>query len=152
MDDDTLAPFVDALASALIMMVLVSIFFLIQTATSLRTSAQLSTINDKEVNEGKPLFSPIVYRDVVSFDLDNNSFRYIVNFKLEGEPLTQIQSQLMEASQVVITVESNDVKRKSLVNVLAFLEAVDLPSEIKVRTRIEPAESALSQLSWEIIE
>ena len=34
MDDETLAPFVDALASALIVMVLVSIFFMIQTASS----------------------------------------------------------------------------------------------------------------------
>lgn len=150
MDDDTLAPFVDALASALIMMVLVSIFFLIQTATSITTSAKLHTINSHEVDEQNPLFTPIVYRDVVEYELENNKFKYVVNFKMEDKYVALIKQSLVDAKEIKIIIESNDSQKKSVVNIITFLDSIKLPAGVKVKTEINKSDSVLSKLSWEV--
>lgn len=152
MDDDTLAPFVDALASALIMMVLVSIFFLVQTATSLTASAKLTTISDKEVYEQKPLFTPIIYRDVVEYQLDNNRFRYIVNFKLDDVHKDIIKDRLKDAKEIKMTINSNDSQKKSVVNIIAFINAMKLGEKVKVNSEILPSDSVLSILSWTVVK
>ena len=152
MDDDTLAPFVDALASALIMMVLVSIFFLVQTATSLTASAKLTTISDKEVYEQKPLFTPIIYRDVVEYQLDNNRFRYIVNFKLDDVHKDIIKDRLKDAKEIKMTINSNDSQKKSVVNIIAFINAMKLGEKVKVNSEILPSDSVLSSLSWTVVK
>lgn len=152
MDDDTLAPFVDALASALIMMVLVSIFFLVQTATSLTASAKLTTISDKEVYEQKPLFTPIIYRDVVEYQLDHNRFRYIVNFKLDDVHKDIIKDRLKDAKEIKVTINSNDSQKKSVVNIIAFINAMKLGEKVKVNSEILPSDSVLSSLSWTVVK
>ncbi|TPE54306.1 hypothetical protein FJM67_05000 [Maribrevibacterium harenarium] len=152
MDDDTLAPFVDALASALIMMVLVSIFFLVQTATSITAAAKLTTISDKEVDEQKPLFTPIIYRDVVEYQLDNNRFRYIVNFKLDDVHKDIIKDRLKDAKEIKVTINSNDSQKKSVVNIIAFINAMKLGEKVKVNSEILPSESVLSSLSWTVVK
>lgn len=152
MDDDTLAPFVDALASALIMMVLVSIFFLVQTATSITAAAKLTTISDKEIDEQKPLFTPIVYRDVVEYQLDNNRFRYIVNFKLDDVHKDIIKERLKGAKEIKVTINSNDSQKKSVVNIIAFINTMKLGENVKVSSEILPSDSVLSSLSWTIIK
>lgn len=152
MDDDTLAPFVDALASALIMMVLVSIFFLVQTATSITAAAKLTTISDKEVDEQKPLFTPIIYRDVVEYQLDNNRFRYIVNFKLDDVHKDIIKDRLKDAKEIKVTINSNDSQKKSVVNIIAFINAMKLGEKVKVNSEILPSDSVLSSLSWTVVK
>ncbi len=151
MDDDTLAPFVDALASALIMMVLVSIFFLVQAATSITASAKLSTISVNDIDETKPLFTPIVYRDVVSYHLEENRFNYIVNFKLDPVHKDLIQEQLKGAKEVKITISSKDDQRKSVVNVIAFINALKLDENVTVRSEMQPSDSIVSSLTWTVI-
>lgn len=150
MDDDTLAPFVDALASALIMMVLVAIFFLVQTATSLTASAKLATINDRNIDEEKPLFTPIVYRDVVKYDLDNHTFKYVVNFKLDAVHKDLILEEMEGITSLRVTVKSNDDKKKSAVNILTFLRDMKLPAGLDVKTEVLPSNSVLSSLSWQV--
>ena len=152
MDDDTLAPFVDALASALIMMVLVSIFFLVQTATSITAAAKLTTISDKEVDEQKTLFTPIIYRDVVKYQLDNNRFRYIVNFKLDDVHKDIIKDRLKDAKEIKVTINSNDSQKKSVVNIIAFINAMKLGEKVKVNSEILPSDSVLSSLSWTVVK
>lgn len=152
MDDDTLAPFVDALASALIMMVLVSIFFLVQTATSITAAAKLTTISNKEIDEQKPLFTPIIYRDVVEYQLDNNRFRYIVNFKLDDVHKDIIKDRLKDAKEIKVTINSNDSQKKSVVNIIAFINAMKLGEKVKVNSEILPSESVLSSLSWTVVK
>lgn len=152
MDDDTLAPFVDALASALIMMVLVSIFFLVQTATSITAAAKLTTISNKEIDEQKPLFTPIIYRDVVEYQLDNNRFRYIVNFKLDDVHKDIIKDRLKDAKEIKVTINSNDSQKKSVVNIIAFINALKLGEKVKVNSEILPSESVLSSLSWTVVK
>lgn len=152
MDDDTLAPFVDALASALIMMVLVSIFFLVQTATSITAAAKLTTISDKEVDEQKPLFTPIIYRDVVEYQLDNNRFRYIVNFKLDDVHKDIIKDRLKDAKEIKVTINSNDSQKKSVVNIIAFINAMKLGEKVKVNSEILLSDSVLSSLSWTVVK
>lgn len=152
MDDDTLAPFVDALASALIMMVLVSIFFLVQTATSITAAAKLTTISDKEVDEQKTLFTPIIYRDVVEYQLDNNRFRYIVNFKLDDVHKDIIKDRLKDAKEIKVTINSNDSQKKSVVNIIAFINAMKLGEKVKVNSEILPSDSVLSSLSWTVVK
>lgn len=152
MDDDTLAPFVDALASALIMMVLVSIFFLVQTATSITAAAKLTTISDKEVDVQKTLFTPIIYRDVVEYQLDNNRFRYIVNFKLDDVHKDIIKDRLKDAKEIKVTINSNDSQKKSVVNIIAFINAMKLGEKVKVNSEILPSDSVLSSLSWTVVK
>lgn len=152
MDDDTLAPFVDALASALIMMVLVSIFFLVQTATSITAAAKLTTISDKELDEQKTLFTPIIYRDVVEYQLDNNHFRYIVNFKLDDVHKDIIKDRLKDAKEIKVTINSNDSQKKSVVNIIAFINAMKLGEKVKVNSEILPSDSVLSSLSWTVVK
>lgn len=152
MDDDTLAPFVDALASALIMMVLVAIFFLVQTATSLTASAKLSTISDNDIEEKTILFTPITYRNVVEYKLNENRFRYIVNFKIDDVHKDLISQKLKTAKEIVITVNSNDDKKKSVVNIINFIRALGIPPEIDVRSEVLPSDSVLSSLSWRVVQ
>ncbi|TYL48405.1 hypothetical protein [Marinomonas sp. IMCC 4694] len=151
MDDDTLAPFVDALASALIMMVLVAIFFLVQTATSLTASAKLTTISDKDLHDQRELFTPIIYRDVVEYNLDENRLRYIVNFKLDEMHKILISNSLKSAESLRITINSNDDKKKSTVNMLNFLRDMNFSKNVKVYTEVLPTTSVLSSLSWTIL-
>ena len=150
MDDDSLAPFVDALASALIVMVLVSIFFLVQTAMTVQEKAKLIVINDKPIEESEPAPDPIVFRELINIDLDNNTLTYLLNFKMDEQLITQIRSQLLSGKSVEITVTSSDAEKKSVVNLLRFLGFMDLPDEIDVKTKIEQSDKLLSTLSWEI--
>lgn len=152
MNDDTLAPFVDALTSALIIMVLVSIFFLVQTATSITQSAKLVTITNNNIDEGTPLFTPITYRDVVEYSLDEDLFRYIVNFKLDSVHRDLIAAKLKDATYLMITIKSNDDKRKSAVNILKFIETMNISPGIEVHTEVLPSNSVLSSLSWKVIK
>ncbi|MFD2176920.1 hypothetical protein [Veronia pacifica] len=150
MDDDSLAPFVDALASALIVMVLVSIFFLVQTAMTVTEEAKLIVVSDKPIAETEPTPNPIIYRELISTDLDNNTLTYLVNFKLDDSLVHQIRSQLLTASRVTITIASSDSEKKSVVNILRFIGFMNLPNDIDVKTKIEKSDKLLSTLSWEI--
>ncbi|WED20666.1 hypothetical protein L3Q72_08380 [Vibrio sp. JC009] len=146
MDDDTLAPFVDALSSALILMVLVSIFFMLQTATSLSSAAKQHSINDIDENK----YSPIVYHDVMRANLDEHQFEYLINFKLEKEFIEQIRSQMLEAKKVKIIIHSRDDVKKNTVNLMRLLAYLKLPSEIKVETSMQTTTNVLSTVEWEI--
>ncbi|WP_375749703.1 hypothetical protein [Vibrio sp. HN007] len=146
MDDDTLAPFVDALSSALIMMVLVGIFFMLQTATSLNSAAQEASLNDFQESE----YNPIVYHEVMRSDLDEHQFEYLINFKLEPEFVESIRGQLLEAQKVKFTIYSRDDLKKSTVNLIRLLKYLQLPSHIKVETSMQPTTNVLSKVKWEI--
>jgi hypothetical protein len=148
MDDDTLAPFVDALASALIVMVLVSIFFLIQTATSITGAAQLFTVNELKQ---APQLSRIVYRDIIKSDLDNNEFTYLVNFELTKEMVNKIKNNIGEVSELTITVESRETDKKNVVNLLRFIKYLALPDNVKINTKFGDTKSMLSKIKWEKI-
>ena len=147
MDDEALAPFVDALASSLIVMVLVCIFFLIQTATAISSAAKLESVANVE---DKEYYSPISYREIFSSDLTNNEFKYVVNFKLTKEFIGQIKDKLADAKKVKIVVETRDSEKKSTVNILRFLQYLALPKKIKIKTEILKSNSVLSKLRWEI--
>lgn len=151
MDDDTLAPFVDALASALIIMLLVSIFFLVQSSTAIAESIKVAAISD-ESDQQIPEFSPIIYRDVVEYSLDDNLLHYVVNFKLDSIHKKLISEKLMGVNTLLITIRSDDDKKKSVVNILNFIESMGISENINVRTKIIPAGSILSTLSWELID
>lgn len=146
MNDETLAPFVDALSSALIVMVLVSIFFMLQTATSLSSAAKEQSLNDIQDHNR----SPIVYRDVMRSNLDENQFEYLINFKLEAEFLEKIRAQMVNAEHVKFTVYSRDSARKNTVNLMRLLAYLKLPSKLKVETSMQSTTDVLSKISWEI--
>ncbi len=147
MDDEALAPFVDALASSLIVMVLVCIFFLIQTATALSSAAKLESVANIEE---KVHYSPISYREIFSSDLANNEFKYVVNFKLTEEFISQIKDKIADAKMVKIIIETRDAEKKSTVNILRFQQYLNLPTKIKIKTEILKSNSVLSKLRWEI--
>lgn len=146
MDDDTLAPFVDALSSGLIVMVLVSIFFMLQTATSLTSAAKQMTLNN--INENR--YTPIVYHDVKRVDLEAHKFNYLINFKLEPELIELIKLQMIEATKVKFTIYSRDDDKKNTVNLLRLLAYLQLPSTIKVETSMQSTTEVLSTVQWEI--
>ncbi|MGX9416358.1 hypothetical protein ACXJY6_12770 [Vibrio sp. RC27] len=146
MDDDSLAPFVDALSSALIIMVLVCIFFMLQTATSLSSAARQHTLNNIE-EEDK---SPIIYQQIIRANLDEHQFDYLINFKLEKEFVEQIKAQLQGANKVEIVIQSRDNNRKNTVNLMRFLAYLKLPSDIKVHTSMKITNNVVSTVKWEI--
>ena len=151
MDDDTLAPFVDALASALIMMVLVCIFFLVQTATEIQSAAKLQPVANIKAGVS---FTPITYREIYSSNLETKEFSYIVNFVLEDELVEQIKAQInaqiSTIKELKITIESNDSGKKSTVNILRFIRYLNLDHDVKISTEIHPSDSVLSKVKWEI--
>ncbi|MDV7105621.1 hypothetical protein R3X26_14535 [Vibrio sp. TH_r3] len=146
MDDDTLAPFVDALSSALIMMVLVSIFFMLQTATSLNSAAKQQSLNDIQEQSN----TPIVFHDVLRSNLEEQQFEYLVNFKLEKQFVETIRAQILQASSVKFIIYSRDDARKNTVNFLRLLAYLKLPPHIKVETEMQSSKNVLSLLKWEI--
>lgn len=146
MDDDTLAPFVDALSSALILMVLVSIFFMLQTATSLSSAAKQQSLNDIQENA----YSPIMYHDVMRSNLDEHEFSYLVNFKLNKDFIEDIRAQMLDAKKVKITIYSRDDVKKNTVNLIRLLKYLQLPAQIKVETSMQPSTDVLSTVKWEM--
>ena len=146
MDDDTLAPFVDALSSALIIMVLVSIFFMLQTATSLSSAARQQSLNDIAEHDS----SPIIYQDIVRANLEEHQFEYLINFKLEKEFVEKIRAQLVDAKSVKIAIHSRDNSRKNTVNLMRLLAYLKLPPEIKVQTSMQLSTNVTSTVKWEI--
>lgn len=146
MDDDTLAPFVDALSSALILMVLVSIFFMLQTATSLSSAAKQQSLND--LNETP--FDPIAYHDVLRPDLERHQFNYLINFKLEDDFVAKVREQMLGAREVKITIYSRDNVKKNTVNLIRLLTHLKLPPQIKVKTAMQTTTDVLSTVKWEI--
>lgn len=150
MDDETLAPFVDALASALIIMVLVALFFLLQSATSLSSSAKLMTVSVSPVAEDRPLFTPISYRKPISVDFDDNKIVYLLNFELSEADREKLKEVVSKHRNVVFTFYSNDVDTKITANMIRFLIELALPQEINVKTIIEKSDSSLSKVRWEL--
>jgi hypothetical protein len=150
MDDETLAPFVDALASALIIMVLVALFFLLQSATSLSSSAKLMTVSTSPVDEDRPLFNPIVYRKPISVDFADSKIVYLLNFELKEEDRVQLRTEILSHPQVSFTFYSNDADTKVTANMIHLLVKLALPPEIKVKTSIEKSDSSLSKVKWEL--
>lgn len=147
MDDEALAPFVDALASSLIVMVLVCIFFLIQTSSAISSAAKLESVVN--VDEKKH-YSPIIFREIISADMEKKEFEYVVNFNLTDEFLEQIKSEIADAKNFKIIIESRDSEKKSAVNMFRFIQYLQLPKEITVKTEIQQSSSVLSKLRWEI--
>lgn len=147
MDDQTLAPFVDALASALIMMVLVAVFFLLQSMSSIAASAKLYTVSiDKNVKQ----FSPIVFHKPLKVDLDKNELLYVLNFELELDDIKAIRNEILAAKkEVKVIVKSDDIEKKVMVNLLRFLHQIDLPKEQKVKTVFAKSNSTISKIIWE---
>ena len=80
MDDNTLAPFVDALASALIMMVLVAVFFLLQSITEIEAAAKVYAVSPNSL-KGKN-FKPIFFHVPIKVNMDKKEILYMSNFDL----------------------------------------------------------------------
>jgi len=150
MDDETLAPFVDALASALIIMVLVAIFFLLQTATSIETAAKVMSISEKPVEEDRPLFNPVIFRKPMSVDLVNNHIVYLVNFELNEQQLQDVRNDMLQGNSVSLTFYSNDKEVKIAANLIRFLTKLGLPEDVSIQTTIQKSDSSLSQVKWEV--
>jgi hypothetical protein len=150
MDDETLAPFVDALASALIIMVLVAIFFLLQTATSIETAAKVMSISEKPIEEDRPLFNPVIFRKPMSVDLVNNHIVYVVNFELNEQQLQDVRNDMLQGNSLNITFYSNDKEHKTTANLIRLLMKLGLPDDVSIQTTIQKSESSLSQVKWEV--
>jgi hypothetical protein len=150
MDDETLAPFVDALASALIIMVLVAIFFLLQTATSLESAAKVMSISEKPVEEDRPLFNPVIFRKPMSVDLANNHIVYLVNFELNEQQLEEVRNDMLQGQTINISFYSNDKEMKTTANLIRFLMKLNLPKDVSIQTSIQTSDSSLSQVKWEV--
>jgi len=147
MDDETLGPFVDALASALIVMVLVAVFFLIQSAASLTQSAKLITESDNTVKEKK--FSPIIFRKPLSVNFEKREIRYIVNFALTESDIKTIREQILLDKKVTFTFYSDSSDKKTTVNLIRLLKELGLPRFIEVNNSFQKANSSISKLTWE---
>ncbi|ROV59502.1 hypothetical protein EGH82_13460 [Vibrio ponticus] len=145
MNDDSLAPFVDALASSLIVMVLVCIFFLIQTSATITSAAKMEAVVEVE----DQAYTPIVYREIFGSDLENKEIKYVVNFKLEPQLVEQIRAQLNDVENVKVIIESRDSEKKSAVNIMRFLAILDLPEAMKITTEIVESKSVISKVRWE---
>ena len=148
MDDNTLAPFVDALASALIMMVLVAVFFLLQSITSIAESAKLYTVSPNTLEEKR--FSPIFFHKALRVDLEKNEILYMSNFNLTPETLEKVKQELIEATtEVTLTFYSNDSDTKITANLLRFLGQLDLPRDKVPKIAFAESESTISKIIWE---
>lgn len=148
MDDNTLAPFVDALASALIMMVLVAVFFLLQSITSIAESAKLYTVSPNTLEEKK--FSPIFFHKALKVNLEKNEILYMSNFDLTPEELDKVKQEISEATtEVKLTIQSNDSDTKTTANLLRFLGQLDLPSGKVPKIIFAESESTISKIIWE---
>lgn len=147
MDDNTLAPFVDALASALIMMVLVAVFFLLQSMASIAESAKLYTVS---INNDVKQFTPIIFHKPLKVDMEKNELLYILNFDLDLDDIKAIKTKIIASKKdITVTVKSDDTDKKAMVNLLRFIQQLALPKEIKVKTVFAKSNSTISKIVWE---
>ena len=97
-----------------------------------------------------PLLSRIVYREIISHDIDSQEFTYLVNFEMDPKMLEEIKSNINLPVSLTITVESNDAQQKSVVNLIRFLKYLALPGDVKITTNLKESNSMLSKIKWEI--
>jgi hypothetical protein len=144
MDDDTLTPFVDALSATLIIMVLVSISFIVQSALTVADSARKYT----EVKLDEDESVPIEFNKPLKIDIDKNELIYLVNFELTPEEVKAIKDDFYGSKSVEFVVRSKDSDKKAAANLLRFLIALNLSKEINVKTRIVQMDESLSKITW----
>jgi len=146
MKDSSLGPFVDALASALIMMVLVAVFFLVQSITSIEKSAKLYTVGT--LAEDK--YSPIVFRRPLKVDIEKNELIYLLNFDIKPEDILAIRNKMIASEkEITVTFISGDSDKKTTVNMLRFLLQLDLPDDVNLNTIFVKTNSTISKITWE---
>jgi hypothetical protein len=144
MDDETLTPFVDALSATLIIMVLVCISFIVQSALTVADSARKYT--EIKVSEDESV--PIEFNSPLKIDLEKNELVYLVNFEMNQDEITLIKKDLEGVSSVEFVVSSKDTEKKSVANLFRFLIALNLSKEVTVRTKIVRIDESLSKITW----
>lgn len=147
MNDETLGPFVDALASAFAIMVLVFVFFFLQSVTSLTESAKLFTVAeaDKDVDRSG---SPVIYREPLSVDYNKRELYFFINFEIKPELIKEIKDYALEKEKVVFTIYSKDDRKKSIVNLIRIVRILDLPNNIRIDTKFKDSDTAVSKFTW----
>jgi hypothetical protein len=143
-DDEALTPFVDALSASLIIMILVAISFILQSAIAINESAK-AFIDFEIKNENH---TPIFFREPLNIDFEKKEITFLINFELNEEEIAQIKSDLLQKSTLSLRIKSKQPDRQSTANIIRFLSMIDLPEGISVKTSIEPTKSTVSYLIW----
>lgn len=148
-DDGAMAPFVDALASALIIMVLIAFFFLLQSATSVLDLAKKMTVTNITVDEERPLFNPVVFRRPIRVDLDEKKIVYLLNFRLDAEEITKLNDQIRDYTELTVKITSAESPEKVTAMLIHFLSIIENAEEKSITTRFEIVSDNISVLTWE---
>jgi hypothetical protein len=148
-DDSALAPFVDALSSALIIMVLIAIFFLLQSATSVIDLAKKVTVTNMTVEEERPPFNPVVFRKPIKVDFEENKIVYLLNFRLEPAEIAHLNAMLRDSNQINIKIVSSESPEKVTSMLIHFLSILEDSNNKKINTTFEIVTDNVSVLTWE---
>ena len=144
MDDETLTPFVDALSATLIIMILVAISFILQTALSLEASAR-GFVDIPIISKH---YTPIDFKQPLRVDVDKREILYLVNFILNDDDILKIKDSLANKKEFKIVVYTNQTEEKATVNILRFLSMIELSSDVNVTTKIILSRSLVGRLTW----
>lgn len=148
-DDSALAPFVDALSSALIIMVLIAIFFLLQSATSVIDLAKKVTVTNMTVEEERPPFNPVVFRKPIKVDFEEKKIVYLLNFRLEPAEIEHLNTTLRDYDQINIKIVSSESPEKVTSMLIHFLSILEGSNNKKINTTFEIVTDNVSVLTWE---
>jgi hypothetical protein len=144
MGDETLTPFVDALSATLIIMILVAISFILQTALSLEATAR----GFVDVPIISKLYTPIEFKKPLLVNVDKREILYLVNFTLNDDDILKIKDSLANKKEFKVIIYTNQTEQKATVNILRFLSMIKLSSDVNVTTTIIQSRSLVGRLTW----
>lgn len=147
-DDSALAPFVDALSSALIIMVLIAIFFILQSATSVMELSKQVTVTNMTI-EDRELFNPVVFRRPIKVDFNERKIIYLLNFRLDPDEIELLNANLNNFREISIKISSSESPEKVTSMLIHFLNLIENTQDKEIKTSFENISDSVSILTWE---
>ena len=148
-DESSMAAFVDALSAALMIMVLIALFFLLQSATSVIDLAKTVPVTFISVDEEVPPFNPVVFRPPLRVDLDAQQIVYLLNFRLEPDQIAAVNDSIRDYRSLHVRIASSETPEKVTAMLIRFLGVIENPLEKDITTTFEIVTDTVSILSWE---
>jgi hypothetical protein len=148
-DESSMAAFVDALSAALMIMVLISLFFMLNSATAVIDLAKRVPVTFISVDEEAPPFNPVVFRPPIRLDLDAQQIVYLLNFRLDSEQIAAINDSIRDYRSLHVRIVSSETPEKVTAMLIRFLSIIENPLEKDITTTFEIVTDNVSILSWE---
>lgn len=148
--DDVMAPMVDALTGAMSAILLVSIFMMISTISTV--SESIKQYGKEALYKNEMILGDIFKREPPILDIEKNILFFFKSFKLTSEQKEKLTLLFSNSAPSKLTIYSNDKDDIKTYNTLLFLKEVGLNEKIdSIELIFLPAkEKEITEFTWEL--